>query len=1039
MLKRTNKTILSMKTFNYLIIFILIPLLSSAQPWMDLIPKEKQSQANFYEIQQAFNTYWNGRQIVKHTGYKQFKRWETYMQNRVDETGFIPAEKYWKAMLQVSNDKKNARNDISNWQEFGPHYVPKIQNQPDKRTGIGRIDCIAFDPNDENIIWVGAPTGGLWKTSDGGQTWATFSDQLPTIGISDIVIRPDNPDIMYIATGDRDVWYTYSVGILKSTDGGNNWQATGLSFNVNQLRHTNRLIMNPANYDEMLVATDQGIYKTTDGAVSWTRTQTGDFKDMEFRPNDFSTVYASTYNYSQGVANIYKSTDSGTSFEVIDNVGFANGSVNRIALAVSPSNPDFVYAYCCAASNNDLAGAMEGFYKSVDNGINWEKTVSGEVLNLLGFSITGTDPYGQGWYNLSIDVSPNDANTIFVGGANIWKSTDGGYNWEICSYLSYNSPDLSYVHPDHHCIQFNPLNNNVFSGNDGGFYKSENLGENWVDLSDGLVTVQVFNIAVAETEEDYMIYSPHDQGTIRYKNGVWEEIYLYEDWDCIIDYLNPNVIYTGGWANGFSRSINGGTNFTTIQPQGADRWAWLPPLTMHPQVSTTIYCGFLCLYMSVNQGNSWVQIDIPGLNSNIINIEISESNPDVIYVTTYNKIFRTDNAGANWQIVTPSLSSGRITNIKVDPANSMRIWCTFSDFSTSKKVNFSEDGGQSWTNFSDGLPAVPINCIVYQKNTNDLMYAGTDVGVYYRFRGMPQWEIFSNNLPNVIVNELVIQYTNGELWASTFGRGIWKTPLYNSNSEIPTAAFSANNTEICVNQQVEFTDESLGSPATWIWTISPETYSFAEETNTNSQNPVIIFEESGSYSITLECGNENGSNVLFRESYITVNPLPVANFSYETNQLTVQFIDNSTEAHTWEWNFGDGTQSNETSPAHTYSQTGEYIVNQTVENNCGENSFELTVPVTASIGILESNFSEKIKVYPNPTKGIFYIEYLANSTSQTKISIFNNSGELIAERTITNAIGINTEVFDLNEFAAGIYSIQIISGKHKIVKQVVVE
>ncbi|MBL0008538.1 MAG: hypothetical protein IPP25_15530 [Saprospiraceae bacterium] len=236
-------------------------------------------------------------------------------------------------------------------------------------SGIGRINCVAFHPTDQNIYWVGAAAGGLWETRDNGGTWTCLTDNNGVLGVSDIVI-PDDYDTsntIYIATGDSDAWDNRSVGVLKTTDGGTTWNETGLSFTIYDGRMVNRLLQDPTNKDVLIAATSIGVFKTFDGGTTWnTQMIDVEFIDMEFNPNNPAIIYGST-KYSQ----IFRSTD-GNSFSPV----FTDGNANRIELAVSPNQPDWVYA---VASNGN--SGLYGIFKSTDSGFTFNE-VSVEALKI---------------------------------------------------------------------------------------------------------------------------------------------------------------------------------------------------------------------------------------------------------------------------------------------------------------------------------------------------------------------------------------------------------------------------------------------------------------------------------------------------------------------------------------------------------------------------------------------------------------------------------------------------------------------------------
>ena len=296
------------KTFFSFLLLSLFINKSQAQPWVENINSENPT---FYEIVDAFNAYWKNRPYEKGKGFKQFKRWEYYWETRLMPNGDFPQPDFilneWLQYQKSNQQTENRSASVANWVSQGPTA------SPGGYIGMGRINCIAFHPTNPNIFWVGAPAGGLWKTTNGGQTWSTNTDNLPVIGVSDIVLDPVNPNIMYIATGDGDrgsLWSitggfvgdSKSIGVLKSIDGGSTWQSTGLNWGIEQAKLIRRLIIHPTNPQILLAAATDGIWRTVDAGATWVKEQNGYFMDIEFKPNDPSRIYASTYTFGNDAA-----------------------------------------------------------------------------------------------------------------------------------------------------------------------------------------------------------------------------------------------------------------------------------------------------------------------------------------------------------------------------------------------------------------------------------------------------------------------------------------------------------------------------------------------------------------------------------------------------------------------------------------------------------------------------------------------------------------------------------------------------------------
>lgn len=787
-----------MKTITKTILFLLFLLssqMSFSQPWMKKITSEKPT---FKEIQSAFNDYWKDKPIEKGQGYKPFKRWEWFTESRLLPNGDFPSssitwdefQKYYSKQNfeKQSNTQKSAQSN-ANWTFKGPSTTPGGYN------GLGRINCIAFHPTNPNIFWVGTPAGGLWKTITGGASWTTNTDNLPVLGISDIAVNPTNANIMYVATGDGEAALsltsigaftagdTKSVGILKSIDGGNTWNTTGLNWNVTSEKLIRRLIINPSNPQILIAAASDGIWRTTDSGANWTPVQTGYFMDLEYKPGDPTIVYATTYN-NNGNAKIYRSTDSGNTWSLISTLA----NVTRINLAVSANWPDLVDALC--AYNNSEGSGLSGLWYSSNSGASFTQYFTGtNSNNLLHCSNNASGAGGQGNYDLAYTINPTNSSDIWLGGINTWNSTDGGANWSLKTYGHPNAingcgsnPGVSTVHADQHFLAFHPLvPGTMFVCNDGGLYKTTNSGASWTDLSNGLQISQIYRIGASQTVANNIICGLQDNGSREIFNNNWYEQTGGDGMECIIDYSNASTEYASYAKGVIYRTNDFWANQTTISaniPGGQPTGAWITPFVIHPSNPNILFAGYDKLYKSTNQGNSWVAIS-PVLDANLLySIAVSPSNTNTIYAASQGFLYKTINGGLNWTSISLGISNAKISYITVDPTNSQKVFLTLSGYSSGNKVFMSPDGGVNWINYSFTLPNVPVNCIVYQNGSNEGLYIGTDFGVFYTDGTMSDWVPYQTGLPNVIVTELEISYNNNKLWAATFGRGLWNTDLF---------------------------------------------------------------------------------------------------------------------------------------------------------------------------------------------------------------------------------------------------------------------
>lgn len=717
---------------------------------------------NFYEVQSAFESYWSEHEIEKGKGFKQFKRWEHFVEPRVYPSGErIDVKATWDALQDEDPRITGAGNRAAGvWSYFGNTSVPN-------GGGAGRVNMVRTDPGDPNCWFACAPGGGIWKTINQGASWTLLNtDLLASIGVTDVAIDHTNNQTLYIATGDGDAGDTYSLGVLKSTDGGSSWNSTGLNWSVTQTRRINRLVMHPSDPTVLVAATSNGIYKTTDAGTSWNQELSGNYKDVQFHPSNTAIMYA--------VGNsddFYRSTDTGNSWSQVTN-GLPTSGVSRMALAVTPANDQYVYILAGSSANQ----GFQGVYRSTDEGNTFSTMAT--TPNLLGWSSTGSDTGGQAWYDLTIAADPVDANTVYVGGVNVWKSTNGGSSW-TCTGHWYGADGLPYVHADQHGFYFIPGTTTLLVANDGGIFRTTDGGNTFSDLSSNLEVAQQYRLGVAQTNQNIVITGWQDNGT-NLKNGAnWNEVIGGDGFECIVDHTDDNIMYGALYYGRIYKSTAGGSGFTQIVASNGtgvnSGGAWLTPYVMHPSDPELLHIGKSTVYTSIDGGGSWTAGGaIAGGNINAL--AVAPSNANYIYCSKGSAMYRSTD-GSNYTSIS-GLPNLYITYITVDPANENRVWVTLSGYTAGQKVYFSDDGGASWTNFSDGLPNIPANCITYHVGTNDALYVGTDAGVYYRDDTFTSWQPYKDGLPNVVVSELEIHYNSNTIVASTYGRGLWHAPLF---------------------------------------------------------------------------------------------------------------------------------------------------------------------------------------------------------------------------------------------------------------------
>jgi photosystem II stability/assembly factor-like uncharacterized protein len=724
---------------------------------------------NFYEIRDSVAAYYADKDKGRGSGYKQFRRWASNLEPYVYPSGEMVN---YKARLNTEFQRYSQKLQMENKSSHG-YWVAE---GPDDYTlgwgwngGNGRVNRITFHPTISSTFYLSTPAGGLWKTTDSGTTWDNMTDGMPTPGVSGFAINYNNTNIMYLLTGDGDDADSYSVGVLKSFDGGLNWVETSLSWDIPFLVTARKLIMHPTNPEIIFVAASNGLWRTIDGGNNWNQEQPGAFTDIEFRPGNPANMYATSTNA------FWRSADTGDSWAIDGDTDFPT-QYCRIEIGVTPNAQSYVYLLFGGHVNGTGNGHFSGLYRSSDYGSDF--SLMSNYPNILGYASNGLDSANQACYDLAMAVDPNNVNTVYVGGINVWKSVNGGASWTILSHWVERNNTIGYTHADIHALEMN--GSTLYCGSDGGIFSSNDGGSNWTNLSSGLSIMQFYYLDV---ENNIYAGGTQDNGCNQWISGSSSATHSIgaDGFACLIDYNNTDIRYQSDQDNKY-RSTNGGFSFTIINPPGANDY-WMTDWIMDPINPARLFLAEKDIWRTVSGGVSdWTDLNAGFTNNNRIeSMAIGVSDTNRLYASDQESIRTTTNVNAStptWSDISTGLPfpQAMLSDIAVDPTNAQRIWVSFYGFVMGNKVFHSPNGGNNWFNESGNLPNVPVNAIIYQPGSNDGLYIGTDIGVFYQNDGIGDWIYFTNGMPTVRVFDLDID--SGFLYAATHGRGLWKTELY---------------------------------------------------------------------------------------------------------------------------------------------------------------------------------------------------------------------------------------------------------------------
>nr|MBP6625219.1 hypothetical protein [Chitinophagaceae bacterium] len=662
----------------------------------------------------------------------------------------------------------------SNWILNGPDNFPV--NISGQINGIGRVCQIKFDPNQNNTLYACSASGGLWKSTNAGNQWTNMqTDKLPEMNLSSLCVDYTNSDIIYLSSGDPN-YYSADLGIWKTIDGGTNWSQINNGIGN---KMAVELLMDPQDHLVLIAATDSGIFKTIDGGNSWSNKLNGNkFTDMAWQPGAANPIlFASSMN------KFFRSTDKGDTWIEITN-GLAGLIDQGTRIAVSAANSAIVYLGTIKDEGTIL--------KSIDSGLSFTTTYHDPTRSLTGYDTTGG---GQGNYNFCLEANPSNADEIFLGSHNIWRSQDGGANWSKLTNW------WQTVHTDMHDYAFQPGTNNLFQANDGGVWLTSDSGIHWTQKSNGLSATENYHAAVSPLYNQLLGSGTQDNGELVRIGGIWKTN-RGGDWTTSMqmDYSPQKFIYY--LDDKERRSLPSGSSkeygITTAIPTNAYSQ------TFSPDNQDIAYAAGYTLWRTNNlTSNSPVWIQIANGTSIIKSIALCKGHPNLLAYSTLGKLYITHNALDPSPLFTTF-------NLPLNIASS-GLCISSQDTNTlylilNNKVYKTIDGGLNFTDFTTNLPNINhLNIFLDNYTNNQSLYVGNPLGVYYINQNLSSWVNYSGALPTIAPIRDFMWFNDGSvdsrMYASYFGRGIWETTLENTstcttptitNNQWVNSAFQAN-------------------------------------------------------------------------------------------------------------------------------------------------------------------------------------------------------------------------------------------------------
>ncbi len=692
----------------------------------------------------------------------------------------------------------------------------------------GRIESIAVAAPGSTTMYVGPGAGNVWKTTNNGMTWEPVFEHESAFAIGDIAVAPSNPNIVWVGTGEvqpRHSGPAYSgTGVFKSTDAGRSWRHMGLV----DTRHIGKIVIDAKNPDIVYVAAmghswtpnaERGVFKTTDGGATWTKSLCVDDRtgaiDLAMDRSDPRILYASLYQIVSGPGSgIYRTADAGRTWTKLGG-GLPAGPLGRSNLEIAPSNPRVVYVFLDNAAppppsapraRPTIGGEV---YRSDDKGLTWKKANAGDLYDVFGI---------YGWKFCDIRVAPDNENEIYILGNRMYHSTDGGKTYKRIgeTIRRVNPIPGTAMHLDMHDLWVDPANPaRLVLGNDGGVFQSWDRGETWLHLNN--LPIGQFYFVAVDQADPYTIYAgTQDNGAFMVRStwrpgedpaapDAWRYIWL-DKWtggDAFVtlpDPTEPHRVYYEHQNGDMRRmDVNAGIPFSggpateSIRPRPAPgekpyRFGWFTPYLVSQHDPATLYAGANVVLKSTNRGGAWRAIS-PDIGETagderavvpygaITTLSESGFAPGLLYAGTEGgHVWVTKNDGGQWTDVSAGLPRKWVTRVIASQHEAGAVYVALTGYREDDFTAYlyrSTDFGGTWTPIASNLPAESINVVREDPKRPDVLYVGTDAGVYVSLDRGGSWLSLCADLPTTPVMDLVVHPREDEIVVATHGRSLF--------------------------------------------------------------------------------------------------------------------------------------------------------------------------------------------------------------------------------------------------------------------------
>lgn len=836
---------------------------------------------NIWLVDDEYRKWRRTNPDAKTTYTQYYKKWRRSIEPFINNQGFVqkPTHEEKQAFYQRLEDLKSKNAAFYADRNFGWSVMGPIETfntntgpSPLAKSSQANIYCIDQSLSHPEIIYCGTEGAEIFKSTDKGQNWECISRTMDIGAVGAIEVHPTNPDIVFMGE-DNSIW--------RSLDGGANWEMVLTNPNM----WTNEILLNPANDSIVMAATFAGLFRSIDKGSNWELIFPEASYDIEWQPYHPEVAFLVKNNPALGICSFFKSTDAGKTWELKNNGWFFSDLEGRYdggaRLAVTNADSNRIYAVLIGEAKTDDSGFI-GIYRSDDAGETWylPNGPAGGPWNETDHpnmaTIGRTGGYHQGFYNLGFDASDSNPDELLAGFLSLWKSTDGAYSFSCFGGYCHN--DFNYVHPDCQEIEIN--GEDVWMTSDGGIEYSNDFFATHYARNRGITSSDYWGFGTG-WNEDILVGGRYHNG-----NSGWHENWMPGEYlslgggEAATGYVNPGegrkTYFSDIGGVVLPESQNGYAQYFSLgkYPNESYYDAESGEIEFYPLSWNTIFVTHENkIWKTEDGGASWNILHEFGgdPNARAMSFEISRSNPQVMYLFQRDEyswdpglLFKTINGGVNWDTISLPSGYARRALLAIHPENENILWLAYPDGNDGEKIFKTINGGLQWDNLTTpNLDGEHITYILRQSGSDGIIYLGTFRTVWWLGDSQNDWLPYNDGLPKQISTCILRPfYRDGKLRLGAYGKGIWEAAFAHSTDPVPQPMANKLITS-CPGDTIHFDDYSMvdHSNAEWHWYFEGGTPSESAE-----RNPKVVYEQPGEYRVQL--------SILYNGDQLTLKNVP---------------------------------------------------------------------------------------------------------------------------------------------------------------------